>query len=136
MTFEYLYEMKATGEIDVEDIGNCAIVAYNSRMYQRAVLIIKTVEGESRVVISGPHWVELEQPCTEYTFSFSSFQFSSSKIEKIIDRFLSGTKFYVDQAEVVEQEEALKYIPDVREYIAKWLKEKKFKIGVEKLSDL
>lgn len=118
MTFEYLYETKATGEIDVEDIGNCAIVAYNSRMYQRAVLIIKTVEGESRVVTSGPHWVELEQPCTEYTFSFSSFQFSSNKIEKIIDRFLSGTKFYVDQAEVVEQEEALKYIPDVREYIA------------------
>lgn len=119
MTFKYLYEMQATGELDVEDIGNCAIVAYNSRMYQRAILIIKTVEGQTRVVTSGPHWVELEQPCTEYTYSYSSFQFNTTRIERIIERFLTGTKFYIDQAEAVEQEEALKYIPDVREYIAK-----------------
>lgn len=119
MTFKYLYEMQATGELDVEDIGNCAIIAYNSRQYQRAILIIKTVEGQTRVVTSGPHWVELEQPCLEYTYSYSSFQFSDSKIRRIIDTFLTGTRFYIDQAVTVEQEEALKYIPDVREYIAK-----------------
>lgn len=115
-SFSYLYEMQATGQIDIEDVGNCAIIAYNSRTYQRAILIVRTVEGQTRVVMSGPHWVELEQACLDYSYTYQSFQFNGGKIENIIQRFLNG-KFYVDQAEVVEVDTALGYIPDVREYI-------------------
>lgn len=116
-SFKYLYEMQATGELDVEDVGNCAIVGINSFQYQRHILLIKTVEGDTKVVISGPHWVELEIPCVDYSYTYQNFQFNQRKIETIIDRFLNG-KFLIDQAQVVEFDEALKFIPDVREYIA------------------
>lgn len=115
-SFKYLYEMQATGELDVEDIGNCAIVGTNSLQYQRYILIVKTVEGDTKVVISGPHWVELELPCVDYSYTYQNFQFNQRKIETIIDKFLNG-KFFIDQARVVEFDEAVKLIPDVREYI-------------------
>lgn len=115
-SFSYLYETQATGQLDIEDIGNCAIVAYNSRQYLRYILIVTTVQGQTRIVFSGPHWTELEQPCYDYSYTFQSFQFSQAKIGRVIERFLNG-KFYIDQAECVEKEEALEYIPDVRRYI-------------------
>lgn len=115
-SFEYLYTMQSTGQLDIEDLGNCAVVGYNSTMYTRYILIIKTINGKTKIVISGPHWTEIEEPCAAYSYDFQVFDFSASKIEKIIDKFLNS-KFLIDQAQEVAFEEAIKYIPDVREYI-------------------
>ena len=115
-SFEYSYEMQATGQLDIEDIGNCAIVGYNSRQYIKYILIVKTVEGETKIVVSGPHWVELEKPCMDYSYTYQSFQFNEGKISKTIERFLNG-KFYIDQAEAVSFEDAINLIPDVRKYL-------------------
>lgn len=115
-SFKYLYEMQATGQLDIEDIGNCAIVGMNTKDYTKYILIIKTIDGETKVVTSGPHWVELEMPCMDYSYTYQSFQFSSYKIEKMIDKFLNG-KFGIDQATCAEFDEALKHIPDIRRYI-------------------
>lgn len=115
-SFKYSYEMQATGQLDVEDIGNCAIIGNSITNYTKYVLIVKTVDGQTKVVMSGPHWVELEQPCVDYSYAFQTFQFDSRKIEKLIDKFLNG-KFFISQATCVDFEEAIKHIPDVREYI-------------------
>ena len=115
-SFKYLYELQATSQLDIEDCGNCAIIAYNTIQYKKYILIVKTIEGQTRVVISGPHWAELEQPCLDYIYSYQSFQYSQSKIEKIIERFLNTT-YCISQAECVEFEDAIKHIPDVREFI-------------------
>lgn len=115
-TFEYLYETTATGQVDIEDVGNCALAAYNSVQYKKSFILVKTVEGETRVVISGPHWVELEKPCDEYSFTFQSFQYNQFKIERLIEKFLNG-RFFVDQVVVMKIDDALDEIPDVREYI-------------------
>lgn len=109
MQFEYLYEVKATGSIEIDDIGNVALEAINTTLYQEYFLIIKTELGVTKVIEYGPVYIdELRStnnpPCIDYTYN--EFQYSTSKLKGIIEKFLTNPKRCISQVNVVDIEYA------------------------------
>lgn len=115
-TYEYLYEVKATGFLEIENIGECCLIA-NNDFLQEQILIITTELGKTKVIQYGPVFVDNVQPPNDVQYSYCEFDFSDYKIDKRIEKFINDTKFRTTQVKVVELEEALDRITDLREFL-------------------
>ena len=69
-SYEYLYEVKATGFIEVENIGEVCLSATNDFL-QEKVLIVHTEYGKTRVIQYGPVFVDNVQPPLNVSYTFS-----------------------------------------------------------------
>ena len=115
-TYEYLYEVKATGFLEVENIGECCLIA-NNDFLQEQILIITTELGKTKIIQYGPVFVDNVQPPNDVTYSYSEIDFSDYKIDKRIEKFINDAKFRTTQVRVVELEEALERITDLKEFL-------------------
>ena len=115
-SFEYFYVTKAYGELDIEDIGNCAIEASNDQG-AFAYLVIRTNLGISEIFTYGPTCPDLNVPCKSCLISFKRLDYSESKIIKIIEQFLSNPSLQITQAIEVTKEDALANCRDLIEYM-------------------
>ena len=115
-TYEYLYEVKATGFLEIENIGECALIANNDFLQEQA-LIITTEMGKTKILQYGPVFVDNVQSPSEVTYSYCEIDFSDYKIDKRIEKFINDAKFRTTQVKVVDIEEALDRITDLREFL-------------------
>ena len=104
MQFEYLYEVKATGSIEIDDIGNVALEAINTTLYQEYFLITKTELGVTKVIEYGPTYIEelrdTNPPFINYTYI--EFQYNTSKLKGIIEKFLTNPRRVISQVNIVD----------------------------------
>ena len=56
--FEYFYTQQAVGQLNIEDLGNCAIEAFNDEG-SHYYLVIKTQLGQSIVMEAGPFAIDI-----------------------------------------------------------------------------
>ena len=115
-TYEYLYETKATGFLEVENIGEVCLLAHNDFL-QEQLLIVHTDMGKTKILQFGPVYVDNVQPPTSCSFTFSEIDFNDYKIDKAIDKFINDAKFRTTQITVIELEDALDRIIDLREFL-------------------
>ena len=116
MQFDYFYTMQATGSVNVEDIGNVTLHAFND-FYQQYFLIIQTEMGRTKIIQYGPIYVEIEEPPSQINYTFTEFEYSESKICKVIDKFLNNAKAMISQVNIIEQEEAIDKIKDLVNFL-------------------
>lgn len=111
-SFEYLYLTQSNDSIEIEDIGNCAILA-NNDMGQTWVFIIKTLLGFSYIIEYGPYY---NYKLTDYlNSSFQKIEYSEFKIKKKIDKFLNDPRRMITQVQLIDEDEALNKIDNVAE---------------------
>lgn len=116
MQFDYLYSMQATGSLEIEDVGNCAIIA-TTGLFQEYILIIKTEGGDTQILQYGPQWVEEDMPIlSDVSCTYSRFQYNQRKIERYIDTWLNS-KTIAQQAIAVTIEEAKEHLKDMRTFV-------------------
>lgn len=116
MQFDYLYMMQATGSLNIEDIGNVVLHAFND-FYQQHFLIIQTQLGRTKIVQYGPIYVEIEEPPCQINCTYTEFEYSESKICKAIDKFLNNAKAMITQVNIIEKDEAVDKIKDLVEFL-------------------
>ena len=104
--YKYLYEVTATGFVDIEDPCNTCLWATNG-LFQEYVLIIKTTMGKTQTIQYGPNIIDIEKPPTNV--------FCDYKVDSIIEKFL--TKSYATQVLVISLQEAKEKIRDMRCFI-------------------
>lgn len=109
MTFEYLQRVVVEGQLDVDNIGDCVLQA-NNDLNEEFYLIIKTDLGWTEVLEYGPCVPDLLELHYNYSAKYSRFEFSESKIERIIDKFLNDGKRMISQAKLTTLE-------DIREFL-------------------
>lgn len=109
MTFEYLQRVVVDGSLDVENIGDCTIQA-NNDFYQEYYLIIRTTLGWTEVAEYGPYSPDLPMLQENYQIKYSRFEYSQSKIERIIDKFLNDPKRLITQAKIISLEEIREFL--------------------------
>ena len=103
--------MEATGQLDIDDRGNCCISAIDN-LHRESILIVKTDLGCSKVLQWGPMLVDSDHPSPKMSCTFQYFDYDDYKIDKIIDKFLNGTTL-CSQAEEIPLEEALNRVRDL-----------------------
>lgn len=116
MTFNYLYSLSSTESFDVSDIGNFTLSCTNN-LGQEYFILVRTKYGITRILTWGPRWVDMETACNNVTVSFQEFQFSASKLETLVDRYVNDAKKSITQVTVLEDFDLLNMIPDIRGYI-------------------
>ncbi len=115
-TYEYLYEVKATGFLEIENIGECALIA-NNDFLQEQVLIITTALGKTKILRYGPVFIDNAQPPISVSYTFDEIDYNEYKIDKAIEKFINDAKFRATQVKVVDIEEALDIITDLKEFL-------------------
>lgn len=112
MQFDYLYQMQATGFLEVDDIGNCCISA-TTMLYTEYIMIVKTEGGRTKIIQYGPRYIDNDATIpNEVSYTYSEFDFNEGKIRRIIDSWLNG-KTLAQQAVLITIEEAQERIKDL-----------------------
>ena len=107
-----MYLQSSNDSVSVEDIGNCALQAYND-LGDSWILIVYTSLGFSYIIEYGP--IKNNQS-TDYLFSrFDKIEYSEYKLEKRIDKFLNDPKRMITQVIECDIEDALLLVRNVAE---------------------
>ena len=101
MTFDYLERVVVEGQLDVEDIGQCIIVA-NNDFAEEWYLVITTELGWTQMLDYGPHVPDLDLLHPNFQIKYSRIEYNQGKIERAIDKFLNDPKRMISQARVVD----------------------------------
>lgn len=117
MTFEYLYTTTAMGTLEIEDTGNVTINAVNSNLYKEYFLIIRTEYGRTKVIEYGPAFIDMNAIPTTVSYTYNDFDYSESKIHRLIENFLINPKYGIDQAQVVEFDDVKNRLKDLKEFL-------------------
>lgn len=117
MQFDYLYEVQATGSIEIEDIGNTVLNAVNDLFMQEYFLIIQTEYGKTRIAQYGPLFVDQQTLPTFINIHFEEIDDSSHKIETIIEKFLNNPKYRISQVQEIDFERAKERLYELVEFI-------------------
>ena len=104
MKFEYLHRITVEAELDVDDIGQCCIRGRND-LGEEFYLIIRTDLGFTEQITYGLVVPDLEILPFNVSMQYSRYEYSQSKIERQIDKFLNDPKKLITQADVIEYEE-------------------------------
>lgn len=117
MDFEYLRVTQSMDVLQIEDIGNCAIKAFND-MGEEYILVISTQLGTTRIFNYGPINPDLDLLPKNVNCSFKRIQFSEFKIQKTIRDFLNNPYANITQAQCVdEKDEVLNDCRSIIEYM-------------------
>lgn len=120
MQFDYLYETKAVGSIDIDDIGNVTLECINDIRYQVYYLMIRTEMGKTKIIEYGPMFLpELDSSVvpSSITCTYNEIDFNVNKISRIIEKFLNDPKRLVTQVREIDLEEAKSNTKDLIDLI-------------------
>lgn len=114
--FGYFYSSMAIGQLDVDDIGNCAIEANNDEG-NYYYMVIETNLGFTKIFEYGPVQPDFNEMCKSVTCTFDRIEFNEKKISKRIYSFLNAPGKNITQAQIVDKEYALDGCKDIIEYV-------------------
>lgn len=112
MKFEYLSRVVVEEEIEIEDVGNCAILA-NDDFANYYGLVINTVLGTTKVFEFGPVTGDKNIPPENSYQSITTFTYDVRKCNNHIDKFLNNPRRGITQAFEKEPEEVFEYAIDL-----------------------
>lgn len=116
MNFEYLVKIQKESSIDIEDIGNCALDAFNDLGFEW-ILLIDTKMGNTQIVEFGPTLADIDYPPAKVSYTYDRIDFNEGKIINRISKFLNDGHRNVTQAFEIPQEEASKKMKNLVEYV-------------------
>ena len=114
--FNYSYTQQATGQLYVEDLGNCAIIA-NTDQGVEYYLIIKTELGTSLILEAGPYILDSNMLAKSVNISFKRIEYNEGKLSSIIEKFLNNPYRNITQAREVDENEIYPYCINIIDYV-------------------
>lgn len=90
MVFEYFYTQTAMGELEIEDVGNCAIEACNDDG-QLFYLVIQSTLGWTKIFEYGPCTPDFRELPKSVMCTFNRIECDEKKICKRIREFVNNS---------------------------------------------
>lgn len=103
MLFNYVRTLNYMDSIDIDDIGNCCIQAFNDYGLEW-ILKIETKLGWSTTKIFGPFEVNNNSMSDSFMYAKSACEFNHKKIYKKIDDFINDSKKEITQVFLIEDD--------------------------------
>lgn len=103
-SFEYFQVVMVNAQLDVDDIGDCAILGRNDQG-EEFYIATHTYMGQTEIIEYGPHIPDLIILPRTVNYNYDRIDYSEFKIEKRIERFLNNPKYCITQAQVITLEE-------------------------------
>ena len=116
MQFDYLYEVQATGSIEIEDVGNFAI-SITSDIYEEYFMVVVTQYGMSHIIQYGPINIEIDELPDKVCYSYQRIEYNQSRLSKIIDKYINDSYKHVTQVTLIDIEDVKSNIKDLLRYV-------------------
>ena len=113
-TFEYMQVITVGAQLDVDDIGDCAILARDD-LGQEYYLVITTYMGQTEIIEYGPCIPDIQLLPKSVSYKYYRIDYSEFRIEKAIDKFLNSNP--VTFAEVTDMETIKPLIKSMIEHV-------------------
>ena len=114
--FDYMLIKTVGAQLNIDDIGECAILGRDD-LGQEYYLIITTSMGFTDIIEYGPALPDFDALPKSVTYKYDRIDYSEFKIEKRIDKFLTGHP--ITYAEVTELEEIAEFLKNPIHYLRK-----------------
>ena len=114
--FDYQQVITVGAQLEVDDIGECCILGRDD-LGQEYYLIITTYMGWTDIIEYGPALPDFEVLPKSVKYTFDRIEYSEFKIEKRIDKFLTGHP--ITYAEVTTLEDIGEFIKAPLNYVRK-----------------
>lgn len=114
--FDYLYTTSAVGQLEINDLGNCAVIANDDRNVCY-YLVIKTELGSSIVMEAGPFIPDEKVLVKSVNINFKRLDYNESKLSTIVDKFLNNPYRNITQAREVDENEIYPHCIDIVDYM-------------------
>lgn len=115
-TFEFNQQLAPQSLIDIDEVGNFALEAWNDEGYYW-YLIIKTCLGLSAVASCGPVIPDFDTVPSGYSSSYDTIPYKEDKLNKTINFWLNDKSKKLIDAHVISTEEALSQFKSVADAI-------------------
>lgn len=116
MNFEYRITRQVEADIDIDNIGDCCLKAFNDEGMEY-ILIIETQMGVCRIFNYGPIQPDFDLLPKSTSISFQRIDFRQGALIKIIEGFLNNPYAKITQAMECSKEEALEECKDLIQYM-------------------
>lgn len=121
--FEYSYVSTATGILEIDNPGQCAIRASNA-FGEEYYMVIRTSLGTTYLFMYGPIIPDLELLPSKVICSVERFSYNDKRLQKIISTWLTDPKKAINKAEEVEDTEVFESCRDLIKYMSSYTVEK------------
>ena len=115
-TFEYFFTRTATGELDIEDLGNCYIEAFNDEGLA-FYLLIETNMGWTKTCEYGPISVDFKELPNNVSCVFNRFEYDEKKLNTTVKEFLNAPRRNITQAMEIEREAFFENCRSILDYV-------------------
>ena len=105
MIFDYMRTVQSLDIIDIADIGNTCINAFNDEG-EEWFLTINTYQGWTETVEFGPLVTEQDKIRPYFSYNRYSYEYNEKKLERAIDKFINNPSRRITQVFEVEKDEA------------------------------
>lgn len=112
MNFNYLRRIVQDASIEIDNIKECSIIAYND-IAEEFYLMISTDLGVTQILSQGP--VSLSAPIYAKC-EYLSFQTDAKKIQTYISKWLNDKDKAITQAEEIDREELKEKLVNIADY--------------------
>lgn len=106
-SIEYLKEVSYIDAVEIEDIGNIALVLYNDAG-QEWYLLTTTSLGWTKLYMFGPLLPDVDSLVLKsFSFTYSEIEYRESKIVSMLEKFIQDPKKEISQVIEITKEEVL-----------------------------
>lgn len=112
MEFEYDKELRANSLIDIPDIGDFGLEAYNLEGYYH-YLFVKTILGETYVATCGPVIPDTSLITYGFSINITHFQYNEKALFKYINTFLNDRNKAIVGVNLMSAEDVVPYFSDI-----------------------
>lgn len=117
MQFDYDRETLANGVIEIDEIGECALLCRNDEM-EEYYLIVHSVMGTAYIFQYGPIVQDFDS-IKNTSCSISSMDYSEPKLKKMIDKFINDYTKKITYVEELSKAEVLARCKSLIEYMGR-----------------
>lgn len=112
MKFNYFYKSESQNEIDLESLGNFALLARNDSL-EHYILIASTRLGITHIFKYGPFVPDINEMCKIVNCTYKKINFNAMKMQKMIKEFLNNPFTKITQVELIDKMEAIKMCSNI-----------------------
>ena len=116
MNYQYLAQITTTADIEIGNIGNTCIQAFND-VADEYYLYLHTDLGRTTIIEYGPIVADMEELPDFCICNYSVIDYNEKKIDKIIDKFLNNPTRKITQAQEISAEHFKECVKDIKRYI-------------------
>lgn len=116
MEIEYLRVSQSMAMVDIPEIGDFGMEAYNDNN-EYYYMFVKTILGETYIATCGPVIPDTDVISQGFETLVTHTNFNEKKLFKIVSTFLNDWKKQITGVNLMDADEVIPYFKDIREML-------------------